>query len=334
MAQRAIIGINGELLPFSEDVAKLRTPGIDGSTITWVPDADTKCAALTVRANGTYNASDKGVYGFDYVAVSVPGESVTGKDPTTGQEVVVTKDPDTGEIVETVVPTEIRVITPPTKTTYTHGETIDYSGIVVHAYSSTGQDMGAVPFSELMFPVTTADAQQTDEWTDGAGLNAMMLYYTPHYIVNWKGIDEVVYVHTPAVGHDDDYPDQLATFGGSGPATLLVTRYDGYNYAMLVTGDEPCRVDMFAYAPDTDGDGKNYGWTLTGGTSARAYKGRFSRVSFEEYLTEIPESTVNPTIIDPSNLHATQTLPVQWSRTGDGAILETSFSINVTGGAA
>lgn len=78
MAQRAIIGINGDPLPFSEDVAKLRTPGIDGSTITWVPDADTKCAALTVTANGSYTAADKGVYGFDEINVSVPGTSVTG----------------------------------------------------------------------------------------------------------------------------------------------------------------------------------------------------------------------------------------------------------------
>lgn len=78
MAQRAIIGINGELSPFDESLAKLRTPGIGGDSITWVPHNDTLCAALTVRANGTYNAADRGVYGYNVVTVSVGGTSVTG----------------------------------------------------------------------------------------------------------------------------------------------------------------------------------------------------------------------------------------------------------------
>lgn len=174
MAQRTIIGINGDPLPFDETLDKLRTSGVGGDSITWVPDADTRCAQLKVTANGSYAASDRNVYGFDYVPVSVPGTSVTGKDPETGNEKQVTVDPETGEIVETVIPSEIRVTTPPTKTTYTHGETINYSGIVVHAYSADGEDMGEVPFSELVFPVTKADVQTLPvQWSrtgDGAVL--------------------------------------------------------------------------------------------------------------------------------------------------------------------
>ena len=332
MGQRAVIGKNNDLLPFDETVDKLRTPGIGGSDITWIPEEKTRCESLSVSANGTYAAADAGKYGYNYVVVNVPGNSVTGTDGD-GDEATATVDPDTGEIEITKIPSSIRVTTLPSKTIYVDGETIVYTGIVVHAYTANGQDMGAVPFNELVFPVNEADVVG-NPWTDGGGLNSMMLYYTAHYSFDWRGNEYVVYVHTPAVGHDDDYPDQPATFGGGGPATLLVTRYNGYNYATLVTGDGPCRVDMFAYRPDTDGDGKSYGWSLTGGTSARAYKGRFSSVSWEEYLTEIPESTVNPTGIDPSNLHATQTLPVQWSRTGDGAVLETSFNISVTTGSA
>lgn len=332
MGQRAVIGKNNDLLPFDETVDKLRTPGIGGSDITWIPEEKTRCESLSVSANGTYAAADAGKYGYNYVVVNVPGNSVTGTDDD-GDEATATVDPDTGEIEITKIPSSIRVTTLPSKTIYVDGETIIYTGIVVHAYTANGQDMGAVPFNELVFPVNEADVVG-NPWTDGGGLNSMMLYYTAHYAVDWRGNEYVVYVHTPAVGHDDDYPDQPATFGGSGPATLLVTRYNGYNYAALVTGDGSCRVDMFAYRPDTDGDGKNYGWSLTGSTSARAYKGRFSGAAWEEYLTEIPESTVNPTGIDPSNLHATQTLPVQWSRTGDGAVLETSFNISVTTGSA
>lgn len=332
MAQRVIIGINGELSPFDESLAKLRTPGIGGDSITWVPHNDTLCAALTVRANGTYNADDRNVYGFDYVAVSVPGDSVTGKDPATGQEVVVSKDPDTGEIVETVVPTEIRVITPPTKIIYTHGETIDYSGIVVHAYSSTGQDIGAVPFNQLVFTVTTADAQQSDEWTDGAGLNAMMLAYTPHWLilenVATGEVREYQYYVSKALGTKAGRP---AAYGSpDGPATVLATRYNGQNYLSFVSGIVGQNQNMYAYYDGEISGGFKYsGWGGNGSTGGLPSVPGFVIGAWEQYLTDLPESTVNPTRVDPSTVRATQSIPVQWSRTGDGAILETSFNIQV-----
>lgn len=328
MAQRAIIGINGELTPFDASLDKIRTPGIGASSVTWGPDADTRCTSLRVTANGTYNAAQRGDYGYDYVTVSVPGTSVTGKDPATGEEKQVTVNPETGEIEETVLPTEIRVTTPPTKTTYTNGETIDYSGIVVHAYSATGQDMGAVPFNELVFPVTTAHADG-DAWTDGQGLNAMMLYYTPHqwFHYNSKGeIDQqgTNYVHGSALG---TYVDAPATYGSNeNPGTLLVTRYNGYNYAASLTG--AVATNMYVLTP-TENWNNWSGWLHVGGSAYRATE-IFTRAVFQDEITNIPQSTKDPTGIDPTTLHAVQALPVQWSRTGDGAVLETSFDIQVT----
>lgn len=78
MAQRAIIGINGDPIGFDELLDRLQTSGIGGGSVTLVPEADTRCETLNVTANGTYNAADKGVYGFDKINVSVPGTSVTG----------------------------------------------------------------------------------------------------------------------------------------------------------------------------------------------------------------------------------------------------------------
>ena len=98
MAQRAIIGINGDLIPFDESLDKLQTQGIGGGSVTWVPEADTRCTALTVTANGSKSASDEGVYGWDYVAVSVPGSSVTGT--KNGVEYTVTVD-ENGNLVYT-----------------------------------------------------------------------------------------------------------------------------------------------------------------------------------------------------------------------------------------
>lgn len=97
MAQRAIIGINGDLLPFDETLDKLQTQAIGGGSVTWVPEADTRVVALTVTENGSKSASDEGVYGWDYVAVSVPGR-VTGT--KNGVEYTVTVD-ENGNLVYT-----------------------------------------------------------------------------------------------------------------------------------------------------------------------------------------------------------------------------------------
>lgn len=99
MAQRAIIGINGDLLPFDETLNKLRTSGIGGSAVVWVPDADSRCVALTVTENGSKSASEEGVYGWDVVTVSIPNAgSVTGT--KNGVEYTVTVD-ENGNLVYT-----------------------------------------------------------------------------------------------------------------------------------------------------------------------------------------------------------------------------------------
>jgi len=99
MAQRAIIGINGDLLPFDETLDKLQTQAIGGGSVTWVPEADTRCVALTVTENGSKSASDEGVYGWDYVTVSIPNAgSVTGT--KNGVEYTVTVD-ENGNLVYT-----------------------------------------------------------------------------------------------------------------------------------------------------------------------------------------------------------------------------------------
>lgn len=324
MSVNASIKEGGQSRSFTP-VKLLMVRGEDGNFYPWFPESDRRLETLNANKNGTYKASDHGVYGWSTVFVNVAeSDHITGKDPETGEEKTVTVDPETGELVETVVPVEIRITTLPTKTEYTHGEAIDYSGIVVHAYSATGQDMGAVPFNELVFPETTADVQKTDEWTDGQGLNAMMLYYTPH--PNVIGDTEGIVYCSKVIG---TYNGNQAAYGGTGPATILVTRYFTQNYAMSVAGSK--EANLYANIPD-DGSGMFYGWIGQGGSSQTLEENRFKRIDFGEYLTDIPVSTVAPTTVDPANLHATQSIPVQWQRPGDGAILETSFDITVTGG--
>jgi len=327
MSKNITIQEGGKGYPFGP-VKCLMVEGDNGEFYPWYPEDDRALDSLSVDKNGIYRASDRGVYGWNRVSVNVAQtDRVTGRDPETGEEKTVTSDPDTGELVETVVPTEIWVTTLPTKTEYTHGETIDYSGIVVHAYSATGQDMGAVPFNELVFPETIADAQKTDGWSDGHGLNAMQITYTPHWswYINSQGKFEVqVYVHGTPLGTLNGAP---ISYGGNGPATILITRYNGTNYGASIAGGSQA-THLYMYM-DTETAG---GWTFQAGSTQAAGDHRFTEIAWSDYITAVPASSVDPTTVDPDNLHATQSLPVQWQRPGDGAVLETTFNITVTGG--
>lgn len=103
----------------------------------------------TVTKNGTYNIIDENgsPYGYSKIVVNVDtssdsgdggsgggGSPVVGKDED-GNDNMVEEDED-GNIVMTALPTEIKVIIPPTKLEYNRYEEIDYSGISVYAYIS------------------------------------------------------------------------------------------------------------------------------------------------------------------------------------------------------
>lgn len=71
-----------------------------------------------------------------------------------------------------------------------------------------------------------------------------------------------------------------------------------------------------------------HGFHHAGGSAAWAGNNVFAMVSWEQELTNIPVSTVNPTAVDPSTLYSIgEAIPVQWHRPGDGELLETSFNI-------
>ena len=121
----------------------------------WVPETERQTDDKHITENGTYTAENEGLYGYDKIDVSVPNTgSMSGKGAD-GNDYSITID-DNGYIVETKIPSAIRIETLPAQLLYTEGDTIDYSGIVVGAYDSQGNRMQEVPFSELFFPVNTA----------------------------------------------------------------------------------------------------------------------------------------------------------------------------------
>lgn len=362
MAQRAIININGDLIPFSEELDRIRTPGLGGSAVTWVPDADTICDQLKVTANGTYSATEAGKYGYDYVVVSVPGSSVTGRDPDTGEEVEVHPDPETGEIVTTVLPTEIRVITPPTKTDYADGETIDYSGIVVHAYSSTGTDLGVVQFNELVFPIITAVYDTAKYQPDQATVNDTSFLY------NNPPVSLPVLIGYGNIYHTAEYNP---TYYEESRIEIIESNdivygfcygyqdYEAFNITLCSKEPFEFRVvktihNEYHNPPDWD-DITRYNVTkqrIHNRTRRFHYSNGAISVSQDQYknthyMTDGPIMWVNSAnllsntnlindtievILYGTILPGGNPIPVQWPRTPDGAVLETTTTINVTGG--
>lgn len=331
MSKNIIIQEGGT--PKSLTVDKLSTALSIGGHMLWVPEEDVQLGTKYINENGTYNAGEDGYYGYSSVTVSGVGVA-TGKDPDgSGDDAYAITDPESGELVFGKAAETIAVTTPPTKRAYQDGETIDYSGMVVHGYSASGVDLGAIPNNELLLPITTAGAHDKDIWTDGNGINAMQITYTPNVYVGGGGGEIVRYVYSGGLG---TYQGNKATYGHSATTmvvSLLVTRYNGQNYAMLVsdyvnwTG-----LDLYVYTSDDDGDGQYYGWSLAGGASAFAEHGKFKPAPWSDVLTNIPESTVAPGEVDVSTFSVTQSIPVQWHRKGDYKLLETSFTITVDPG--
>lgn len=329
MPQRAIININGDLIPFSENLDRIRTPGLGGSAVTWVPDADTICDQLKVTANGTYSAAEAGKYGYDYVVVSVPGSSVTGRDPDTGEDVEVHRDPDTGEIVETVIPVEIRVIEPPTNPygTYRDGQTITKDGMVVKAYLASGGEYGTVPNSEITLNPTTAVYDASKDQPAGgeksSDLSTGFVQPIP-YQASFEGKDAQGNSTKVAGG------SAMIAFGGTIPKYIIASASSPIQYTVTRTSaSDPTHPSikpgtLSGSAVSHDGKTAYYielstGYNVDGKAERNSEPLDMGNAAWTVIYGEGEERPAG----------STQTITVSWPRPGDGAILETTFDINV-----
>lgn len=164
----------------------LEVPKQSGGTELFVRKSDVTLGTKSISQNGTYTAASDGKYGLSQVSVNVrggngsadssgkpstspnapkpggSGSAVVGTDPTTGNDQVVGVD-ESGNLVTTPLPRSIVLVTPPTKTTYQDGESIDLTGAVVVAKNADGTTWtsvdypnGHIPLGELDVVPTTA----------------------------------------------------------------------------------------------------------------------------------------------------------------------------------
>ena len=74
------------------NVSRISLKKVSGGTVYFVPKDSTDLSDINITANGTYKASDAGVFGYETINVNVPinTNSITGIDKTTGNTVTVT----------------------------------------------------------------------------------------------------------------------------------------------------------------------------------------------------------------------------------------------------
>lgn len=333
--------------------SKLRTSLVGGGTCDWVPEDETRVTAKHITDNGTYTAADEGYYGYSEVTVSGVGTAV-GRD-SDGDEAMVKPDPQTGELVESKIPSRIEITTLPTRIFYYEGDPMNYSGLVVKAYLLTGElwtdathPDGVIPISELILPVTVATYGEGSNgvYSNGEGINAMEITYSPHENTTvWE--EGIPGKPKGTVDHDMVYCGGVpmtqagviqSAYCGEGYAKLLLTRYNGINYLARIEGDDhEDRADY--YKGEKEAQVRRTGWFLTGGTNGRTTLGIFRSAPWEQYI-EPPSyaiSTINPNGRSISDLYQTQSMsdiPVKWARPGDGHMLEDQYTITVTRTAA
>lgn len=328
---------------------KLKTNLVGGGTCLWVPEDETQLGTKIITENGTYKASDDGYYGYSEVTVSGVG-SVTGTDGD-GDEATVTTGGD-GELVITKNPSSIKVDTPPSLLVYSNGETIDFSGIVVKAYLKSGgiwsdssHPNGIIPFSELVFPDTTAIYKEGDSTADSdlfCGIVKPFAFNsTATIITNTYGqaawlknyIKDSIIAQAIAVAYN----------GGNGYAYVVASETPNAEYTKTrethYTPDDPSdpRVPSDKTTSETSRMTNSYTHNnktvyFAGGTSAYSIGIEsitpISTILINSLSTYIKEIAWTMIYGDIQSLSGHQDVPVQWAR--PSTILETSFEITVS----
>ncbi len=307
-------------------VDKLETNLFGGGTCLWIPEDGVQLGTKSVSENGTYVASNDGYYGYSQFSVSGVG-TATGRDPVTGQEKSVTVDPETGDLVETVVPSEIRVITPPTNPygTYIDGQIITKDGMVVKAYDANGAYMQDIPIGEL-------------------SIDPIVATYDPSKDMNSKGIAhgdiDITFI--------DSSSAHFSFYKNDGTMSYEIYDFDA-GYKFLAVNGEPCIFGpgstLTHILKDKNGEHQNrlYLQRITCDPSslgAYYYAHSYDVAWSAQLVAQEPALSTSlsfaqiagilksaPIEMLPSG--SPQTITVSWPRTGDSKVLTATFDILV-----
>ena len=323
-------------------VDKLKTDHVGVGSCLWVPEDEVRLGTKSVSENGTYVASNDGYYGYSQFAVSGVG-TATGRDPTTGDEKQVTVDPETGDLVETVLSSEIRVITPPTNPygTYIDGQAITKDGMVVKAYSANGVEIQTVPIGGITINPTQAVYDESKDRKRSGTATSDLIDGTID-IYNGQGVVTPTGTSTMFVA--------LAGYHGVGESVDAAVRNNGNVRLIIASSERPFSYNGIYYdysltpAGATEGyrdgpiqtsageeytyDGKTVYYFSGFPATSRAYTINFNASENNSDVGALAWAMVYGDVeITPAG--SPQTITVSWPRTGDGKVLTATFDIIV-----
>ena len=215
------------------------------------------------------------------------------------------------------LPTLIKILVPPTKETYTDGEAIDLTGIVVRAFidddtpwGDEDHPNGIVPLNELTIEPSVAEYGGGDIYSDGNGVNAMKF---PFYYNEER---ELYYWY-----QNEEPPEGIYAYNWTPTGDLYATLYNDELYICIsgTIGGNP-----IYYYGETVG--------AKGNVSSR-FSVWFSNPDVMTHLRSIvPESTVSPQNVQYSDLTiqgSEQEIQLNWDRPVDSHTLTNIFTISV-----
>lgn len=144
------------------NISELETNKLGRGSATWIPQSDVSTGAITITHNGTYKASDTNYYAFSKAVINSNGKAYGKKD---GKKYLVKKDGN-GYITYLEVPDKLGIVTLPSKTVYTRGETIVLTGIRAVAQYADGSIYREIGANELIAsPPTATSSSITVLWS-------------------------------------------------------------------------------------------------------------------------------------------------------------------------
>lgn len=309
-------------LPVLLSASMVKTNLQGEGTCLWVPEDEVNLDAKYVNHSGTYRASADNCYGYSQITVSGVDVEITQDDD--GDDVA--EITDGGETTKEKLPSEIRVIVPPHKNLYYTGETMDYTGIVVHGFTESGIDLGEIPFDQLIFPETEAKAGPPEEIeVDGVTFAVFDCKY-------YKNQDYAYHCFVSA------NPINYYIPGGFGPDAKAwdfpkIEYSSGYIFLCIY---DRC---IFGAVSNNAGTGRYGSFSIDGNRPFGANPLDCGKNGVVQRATGwisdtatwyIPVSDIDPTGIvigdvDMDVMH----VPVQYNRPYDGRMLETTFDVTV-----
>ena len=338
MSTNITIQEGGKEYQFS--VASMRTDVDGGGTCLWVPPGGGNVKRKHITKNGIYVAGDEGYYAYSVVTVNVDrNKGVTGRSTTDGKEHHISVNPETGELEDTVVPTEIRVVVQPDYVgPYYGGDTITVEGMVVNAFGADGAYYDYIPLSDLFFPVLRVPNIEFQDymWYEG------MTYYKSTGAQANLGI-----LKDYGLGWDLRYVSAYIPTG----MRFIIGSDTGNGFVVCAISLEPFSSGLrYGKADASIATSYPYPNTSAGSYGSVNYSGTtyyygFMTVSAQgvaawemhklidralgdnvtSYARKAVEACYGPNARGGGNM----AVPVKWSRPGDGEVLSTNFVVEV-----